>query len=51
MEKRLRCDNGIRERCCSLRVTWMERIKNEFIRGTVCVICFGDEAREDRLGQ
>lgn len=51
MGKRLRCDNGIKERCCSLRVTWMERIENEFIRGTVCVICFGDEAREDRLGQ
>ena len=33
----------------SLRVTRMERIRNEHIRGTVQVRCFGDNVREARL--
>ena len=30
-------------------VTWLDRIRNEYIRGTAHVRCFGDEAREARL--
>ncbi|KAI5086783.1 hypothetical protein C0J45_23013, partial [Silurus meridionalis] len=34
---------------CSLGVTTMDRIRNEFIRGTVPVGRFGDKVREVRL--
>ena len=34
----------------SLGVTRMDRIRNEYIRGTVHVRCFGDKVREARLG-
>ncbi|KAF7697762.1 hypothetical protein HF521_004272, partial [Silurus meridionalis] len=34
---------------CSLGVTTMDRIRNEFIRGTAHVGCFGDKVREVRL--
>ncbi|KAI5621974.1 hypothetical protein C0J50_18358 [Silurus asotus] len=33
-----------------LGVTRMDKIRNEFIRGTVHVGCFGDKVREARLG-
>ena len=33
----------------SLGVTKMDRIRNEYIRGTAHVRCFGDKAREARL--
>lgn len=34
----------------SLGVTWMERIRNEYIRGKVQVQQFVDKVREARLG-
>ncbi|KAF7660222.1 hypothetical protein LDENG_00286240, partial [Lucifuga dentata] len=33
----------------SLGVTRMDRIRNEYIRGTAHVRCFGDKVREARL--
>ena len=33
----------------SLGVTRMDRIRNEYIRGTVHVGCFGDKVREARI--
>ena len=33
----------------SLGVTRMDRIRKEYLRGTVHVRCFGDKAREARL--
>ncbi|XP_065674133.1 uncharacterized protein LOC136091077 [Hydra vulgaris] len=33
----------------SFRVTKKDRIKNEFIRGSAHVACFGDKVRESRL--
>ncbi|KAI5627659.1 hypothetical protein C0J50_8434, partial [Silurus asotus] len=33
----------------SLEVTRMDKIRNEFIRGTACVGCFGDKVSETRL--